>query len=142
MGALQILESVRDIEQRISSLREEKTRLRALATDTSAKPLDGMPYSNTGTVSQKLQDAAVKLVMLEHDIETEILRYISYRNRAMELIRKLNDTEYGALHRYYILGMTWERTAEDMHYSTTQLWRIKNAAIDTLDEIIKNEGEN
>lgn len=139
-GAYQMLERVRTLNERISALEEERAMLWAKATDASGKAPDGMPYSNTGTVSRKVQDAAIKLAMLDQEIGREIAEYLDYRDYVVGIIRQLPDTEFGVLHRYYIVGMTWEQVAEAMHYSYTQIWRKKKAAIRMLDRsILKDE---
>lgn len=136
MNAQQWLEQVRKLDQLIDAKIAERDRLVALATDISAKPIDGMPYTNTGTVSQKMQNAVINLVELEKEINRLIDRYVDYKKRVCDLLEKLAVTEYGVLHRHYIRGMTWEKVAEDMGYSTMQIWRIKKKGLKNLEMLL------
>lgn len=139
MGAIEMLEEIGKLDELIQTKLEECTKLRAMATDISAKPLDGMPYSDTGTVSQKLQVAVTKLIVLEEEIDHIVDAYIDRKKEIEGKLLMLPPDEYGALYRYYILGKPWEVVAEDMHYSRTQIWRLKNRGIELLDEILRKE---
>lgn len=37
------------------------------------------------------------------------------------------------LKRYYLRGQTWERIAEEMHYSPTQIYNQRKRALDEID---------
>mgnify|MGYP003310467071 FL=1 len=52
-------------------------------------------------------------------------------------LEKLPAKEYGVLHREYIRYMTQEEIADDMHYSTVQIWRIKQNALELLKDVMK-----
>ena len=130
------LNQVKMMDQLIDAKLAERDRLNALATDISAKPFDGMPHSNTGMVSQKMQDAVIKMVMLAHEIDKLIDQYIDYKKEVVSMLEKLSDVEYGVLHRYYIRYMTWEQVAEDMGYSIRQIMRIKKKSLKNLEDVI------
>lgn len=131
------LEQVRKLDELINAKLAERDRLKALATDISAKPMDGMPYSNTGTVSQKMQNAVVNLIMVEKELDKIIDQYVDYKQEVVKTLEQLPEKEYGVLHRYYIRGMTWEQVAEDMGYSTVQIWRIKKNGLKILQDVIE-----
>lgn len=137
MDICQWLERVRKLDELITAKLAERDRLNELATDISAKPFDGMPYSNTGTVSQKMQNAVVDLVMLANEIDRVVDQYIDHKQRVVEALETLPEKEYGVLHRHYIRYMTWEQVAEDMGYSTTQIWRIKKNGLKILENVIE-----
>lgn len=136
MTAQQRLESIRKLDELINAKLAERTRLRELATATTAKPMDGMPFTNTGTVNQKIQDIVIKLVMLEEETNALIDKYIDEKQEIVRVIEMLPEREYGVIHRYYIQGMTWEQVAEDIGYCTTQVWRIKKCALEIIDDIL------
>lgn len=137
MNAHEWLSQVGKLDQLINAKLAERDRLAALATDISAKPFDGMPHSNTGTVSQKMQDAVVKLIMLEQDLNRLIDRYVDRKQEVISALEKLPEREYAVLHRYYIRNMTQEQIADDMGYCTVQIWRIKKNGLKILEDVIE-----
>lgn len=136
MNAEQWLEQVRKLDALIDAKIAERDRLIAVATDISAKPIDGMPYTNTGTVSQKMQNAVIDLVMLADEINRLIDKYVDYKKKVCDLLEKLPAVQYGVLHRYYIRYMTIEKIAEDMGYSVRQILRIKKKSLQNLEDVI------
>lgn len=119
------LEQVAKLDQLIIGKFAERDRLMSLATNVTAKPPDGMPYSNTGMVSRKVENAAVELTMLSEDIDALIYKFNNLKKEVTETIEKLPCDEYAVLHRRYIRYMTWDEIAIDMGYSTMQIWRIQ-----------------
>ena len=109
-------------------LLNERQRLIDIATDISTKLPDGMPHSNTGMVSRKMQNAVISKVIVDEEIENAeiaIRAYLKIKKEIISAIEKLPAKQYGVLHRYYIRGMTIEAIAEDMGRSTRQINRIK-----------------
>lgn len=137
MTAEMYLNQVRKLDQLIDAKIAERDRLIALATDISPSPMDGMPHSNTGTVSQRMQNAVVNLIMLEQELDRIIDKYVDYKQEVVRMLEALPEKEYGVLHRYYIRYMTLEQIAEDMRYSTTQIWRIKKNGLKILQDVIE-----
>lgn len=125
---------VKKLDELISAKTAERDRLNELATDISPRPLDGMPFDNTGTVSQKIPNAVIKIIAVEEEINKVVDQYISIKTQILKLLELLPDKEYGVLHRYYIQFKTYEEIAKDMGYCTTQIWRIKKDGL----KILKN----
>ena len=98
--------------------------------------LIGMPFSNTGMVPQKMQDAVIDLIELAQEIDKLVARYIKKKQEIVAVLEKLPEKEYGVLHRHYIRCMTWEQVAEDMDYSTMQIWRIRKNGMKILENIL------
>lgn len=123
-----------------NQLLNERRRLVDIATDISPKMPDGMPHSNTGTVSQKMQNAVISKIIVDGEIENvdnAIIALLDYKKAVITAIEKLPTKEYGVIHRYYIRGMTLEAIAEDMGYSTRQIFRIKQNALKILNDVIE-----
>lgn len=132
------LEQVKKYDELINAKIAERDRLIALATDISPRPMDGMPHSNSGTVSQRMQNAVINLILLEQELNKIIDKYVDYKQEVVKVLETLPDKEYGVLHRHYIRYMTWEQVAEDMGYSTMQIWRIKKNGLNILQNILRN----
>ena len=130
------LESVGKLDELINNKIEERRRLTEIATDTSAKLPDGMPFNDGGTVNQKMQNAVVDLVMLGQELDRLIDKYIDEKHKVLTAIEKLPEKEYAVLHRYYIRRMKVEEIAEDMGISTVSVWRIKKKALKNLANVI------
>lgn len=137
MSAEQYLIQVGKLDELINAKIAERDRLVALATNITASPMDGMPHSNTGTVSQKMQDAVVNLIMVEQELTKLIDQYVEYKKQVVSTLEKLPANEYGVLHRFYIRYMTLEQIAEEMGYCKQQIWRIKKKGLNNLENVIE-----
>lgn len=134
------LEQVEKLDQLIIGKLAERERLYALATNVTSKPMDGMPFNNTGTVSRKVENAAVDLALLADEINKLVQRFTDHKQMVIDTIEKLSPNEYAVLHRRYIRYMTWDKIADDLGYSTMQIWRIKKKAIKNLKDVMKCYG--
>ena len=130
------LEDVRMTDEKINAKLAERVRLIEIATDISPRSFDGMPHNDTG-VSQKMQNAVANLIDLEKELNRLIDDYIDYKRSVVNILEKLPAKYYGVLHRYYIRYMTLEQIAEDMNYSTMQVWRIKKKGLKNLENVIE-----
>lgn len=137
MNAAEWLNNIKKIDQLIEAKKAERERLIEIATDISPSAMDGMPRSFTGTTSQKMQNAVVDLVVLEQELQNIIETYIQCKEEIVKTLEKLPEKEYGVLHRYYVRGMTIEAIAEEMGYSTVQIWRIKKKGLKLLEGVIE-----
>ena len=136
MNAKEYLIQVRKFDYLIDAKIAERDQCISRATDISAKPIDGMPYTNTGTVSQKMQNAVLDLVVLADEINKLIDKYVDYKQTVVKTLEQLSPYEYAVLHKYYIEYMTWEQVAEDMGYSIRQIMRIKNKGLKNLEKLL------
>lgn len=139
MDVVAWLEQVRKIDQLIDAKIAERDRLESIATDISAKPIDGMPFSAKGTVNRKVENAVIDIVMLGDELNRLIDYYVDYKAKVVDTLEQLPANEYGVLHRRYIRYMTWEKIAEDMGYSVQHVRRIRNRALATLSQIVSDQ---
>lgn len=137
LDAQRYLEQVRKLDELIEAKQAERARLVLLAEDVSARLPDGMPRSNTGIPSRKVENAAIKIVMKEAEIDKAIDRFVDYRSEVLENLEKLPADEYGALHRHYIQYKTWDAIAEEMGFSRTHIWRIHKKGLKILADVIE-----
>ena len=137
MNVEEWLEQVKKLDELITAKLAERQRYIDMATDISPKMPDGMPFNNTGMTSKKLENAVLSLIELERQLDKIIDRYVDYKQTVVSTLEKLPEKEYGVLHRHYIRFMTWEQVAEDMGYSTVQIWRIKKNGLKILEDVIE-----
>ena len=136
MNVQEWLEEVKKLDELINAKLAERQRLIEIATDISPKAPNGMPFNNTGTVSQKMQDAVVNLIDLEKQLDKLIDKYVDYKQNVIKVLEQLPDKEYGVLHRYYIRGMTWEKVAEDMDIAVMSVYRHRKKAFVLLNVML------
>lgn len=128
------LDELSELEKQIIKLQEEKEQAFSSATSTTAKPMDGMS-SYTGGVSRKVEVGGVKLAMIDDDLEKLLAEYNYKQTLLIEKIECLPVKEFCVCYKYFIRGKTLEKIAEELNYSTMQIWRIKKKAIELLRDI-------
>ena len=131
------LEQVQDLQELILAKKAEYEISFELATDTGSKAPDGMPYSNTGTVSRKIENNGVDMALISSEIDIVTEKYTAHKNAVIAAIEQLPLKEYKVLHRFYIRNMTLEEIAEELNYSRSQIWRIKKSGLKNLEKIVK-----
>jgi DNA-directed RNA polymerase specialized sigma subunit len=125
------LDELSEIAKQITKLQEEKERAFSSATSTTAKPMDGMS-SYTGGVSRKVEVGGVKLAMIDDDLDKLLAEYDYKQALLIERMEMLPPKEFCVCYKYFVRGKTLEKIAEEMDYSTMQVWRIKKKAIELL----------
>lgn len=130
MNARERLESIKKLDELIDSKLAERDRIHALRINTVGG-LDGVPGSSG--VTDKVGTLTVKLITLEEELDSLVDRYVNEKADIAKEIEGLPVREYGVVHRYYIRRMTLEQIAEDIGYCTSQVWRIKEKALEILD---------
>lgn len=128
-AVIEWLEQVKKLDELIIAKETERVQLWTLATRITPE-MTGMPHG--GGVTDKVGNIAVKLAMLVQETDAAWDRYINQRSAVIAMLEKLPAKEYGVLHREYIRYMTQEAIAQDMGYSTVQIWRIKQSALQML----------
>ena len=123
------LEQVKKLDELIVAKEAERIQLWAMATKITPE-MTGMPHG--GGVTDKVGNIAVKLAQLAQETDAAWDRYIDQKAEVIRTLEKLPANEYGVLHRKYIRYMTQEAIAQDMGYSTVQIWRIEQSALDML----------
>lgn len=132
MNVQKWLESVKEMDDQINDMLAERAQLWALATSTTAKPMDGMPFDNTGTVSRKMENAVCAYIDLDKKIDALIDRFIDRKRQVLLAVQKLPELEEDVLYRHYIKYEPWAQIAAEMGCSRMQLWRIRQRAYDTI----------
>lgn len=130
---LDTLGQVKMLDELINSKIAEREQVWDMATKITPNT-DGMPHASG--VSDKVGNAAVKLMALGAEIDRLVDLYVDHKMFVLAMLEKLPPEEYGVLHRYFIRYMTLGDIAEDMHYSYMQIWRIKNKGLERLKDMM------
>lgn len=117
-------------EMRIRILKQSIAALRTLATSLSA-PLGGDRVQSSGT-SDRVGRIVADIADAEADMEKDIQRLARLRLEALELIRTLPEPDQSIMRLRYIVGMTWERVAEEADYDERYVYKIGHRALDLL----------
>lgn len=115
----------------IESRKREQERLRDLATSVSPN-LSGMPGAR-GDHSDKVGKSASLLAEMSESIDDEIHDLIKARNEIIRAISSVDDIQKREiLERKYIAGEKIEHAADQMHYSRSWIYRLRDEALDKL----------
>ena len=119
-------EQIRKIDELIVGKKADKEMLMDMATKITAG-MDGMPHGSD--VTDKVGNIDAKMAALSSEIDALEER----RDKFMAVLESLPPDEYGALHRHYIRGMTWEEVAEDMNVGVATAYRYRKSGLELLE---------
>ena len=139
MNAKHYLSQAYKLDQRIECKLRQVERLRDLSTRATAS-IHAERVSGTKERSP-MENAVVKLIDLEHDINKDIDRLVDLKREIMKFVEELENPDYKLLlESRYLNLMTWEPIAEMMGYSVRQILRIHGKALSELEEkVLKND---
>ena len=133
MTAKQYLRSIRRIDKRIDALNENINRLWAQATATTQQ-ISGEGGGRNSEVTRKPEVYAERVA----DLTEQRDHLIRQKAEAMDLINRIEQHNYAALLlQYYLLGRTWEETADAIGYSYLHtVHRLHPAALAAMQDVI------
>lgn len=117
---------IRKIDELIVGKKADKEMLLDMATKITAG-MDGMPHGTE--VADKVGNISAKIADLSEEIDALERR----REVLLKILETLPPEEYGALHRHYIRGMTWEEVAEDMNVGVATAYRYRKSGMAMLE---------
>lgn len=127
MTAKWLFEQIRKLDELIVAKKADWEMLLAMGTKITAAA-DGMPHGSD--VTDKVGNIAAKMAALSSEIDALEER----RDKLLGVLEELPPDEYGALHRHYIRGMTWEEVAADMNVSVATAYRYRKSGLDLLED--------
>jgi len=117
MKAKEYLKYVRDLGQAINAKLEFCEQLRELAAISSSS-IAGDKVSGGNKQGSRLEEYAVKIMTIEHDMRYETYKLLDEKNQVISVIHKMKEPkEQALLINRYINGYSWEKIAEKMSYS-------------------------
>ena len=135
MNIKKLLESYKQIDDRIELGLEEIARLRSLSERVTMRlALD--ESRGSGGHSDRVGNYAVKIADLEIKIDREIDSLVDLRERIMKITASLDDNmERLVIERRYILFESTETIAEKLGYSPRHITRLQRSALEKLEAI-------
>jgi DNA-directed RNA polymerase specialized sigma subunit len=120
------------LDQKVQSKLEQGASLRRLATKATAGIHAGRVSGSDG--HSPMENAIVKMIDLEHEINADIDRLIDLKREIMGVINSVKQPEYQLLLELrYLSFLTWEVIAEKMNYSYRQIHRLHGKALRSLE---------
>ena len=134
MTAKQYLLRPYNLKRRIEAKEMHLEELRTQAEHITAD-LNGMPRGSGP--SSPVERVAVQIADLSWDLEQDWLDLLQYQEETKRLIERLdNDADVQVMSLRYLSYLTWERIAEEVHYSGSQVYRIQVRAHRKIEQMI------
>ena len=136
MTTAEYLSQAYRLDQRIDAKIAQVSSLNDLATKCTAT-LSDMPRNPSRSTS-RMEDAIVKIVDLQHEINDDIDHLVDLKRELVEVIKAVNNNEYQVLlEKRYLCFHTWEQIAVDMHYTVKWILKLHKKAIDEVTKILE-----
>jgi DNA-directed RNA polymerase specialized sigma subunit len=128
MNAKEYLSQAFWLDQRINSKLEQLESLRNL----SMKVTTSYEQERVNKTKEKspMENAIIKLLDLEREIDENIDELVDLKRKIMEIINSIESDEYRlVLEMRYLNFKTWEDISESLNYSYRQVHRIHGEAL-------------
>lgn len=138
MTAKEYLSQAYKIDNDINSKLEQVASLRDLATKatTTISDMSGSPNRNI----HKMEDAIVKSVALEDEINADIHELITLKADITHMIKRVSHRqERTVLEKRYLCFETWEQISVDMGYSIQHTFRLHDSGLQEIEGFLKDE---
>ena len=134
MTAKQYLLRAYNLKRRIEAKEMHLEELRTQAEHITAD-LNGMPRGSGP--SSPVERVAVQIADLSWELELDWLDLLQYQEETKRLIERLdNDADVQVMSLRYLSYLTWEKIAEEVHYSGSQVYRIQVRAHRKIEQMI------
>lgn len=80
-----------------------------------------------------------KLDMEEEQLNRAIDSLVDRREPALKYIDKLQGYEYTVIYRYYIMGQTWDKIADECYFSIRNVYNFRRSALGKLEKMYNME---
>ncbi|MBR5089422.1 MAG: hypothetical protein IK093_08335 [Ruminiclostridium sp.] len=139
MNVRKLLESHKEIDDRIGLGLEEIAQLRSLA-ERVTRYISFDESRGKGGHSDRVGDYAVKIAELEMKIDREIDELVALKEKIMKIAGSLDtDLERVIIERRYILHESNEAVAEKLGYSPRHITRMLRNAVEKLEKMYNDE---
>ena len=137
MKAKDYLSQAYKLNHRIDCKLRQTENLRDLATRATAS-IHAERVSGTKQRSP-MENAIVKLIDLEHEINSDIDRLVDMKREIAVVISKLSSPSHKILLELrYLEGKTWDEIAKAMDYDLRWIYRLHGKALKEIEVEISN----
>ena len=128
------------LDMQIDAGFERIQQLRALAERRTAAY--GREKVRAGGAADHRMDVVARIVDAERELDEKIDRMISMRAEIQDVIGRVVDERMRVLLELrYLNGHTWEQVAEEMNYTTRNIYNLHSAALKVVAPLVA-EAEN
>lgn len=123
--------SIRTKVEQIESLNDLATSCTAVISDMPRNPNRG---------GSRMEEAVLKIIDLQEEIKRDMMALVELKREIMEVIKSVSSLEYQTiLEKRYLCFISWERIAVELGYSIQHTYRLHDAALKEIEEILSHE---
>ena len=135
MTAKEYLKQAFHIDRRINDKLEQISSMRDLAAKATSV-ITGMPGSATHA-PHSMQEVIAKIIDCEEEVNAAIDRLVELKRDISHTIEQVPDeNEKMLLEQRYLSFKSWERVAEDMHFSLRWVHIMHGRALKSVEKIL------
>ena len=139
MKAKEYLSQALWLDQRINNKLEQLETLRALATKVTAK-LAEEKVSGGNNTKGRMENAVVKIVDLEKEINEDIDRLVDIKAEIMDTISRVDDPiGQIILEMRYVNGKSWDEISSSLNYKDSSIFKIHSRALKEVTKIKRGQ---
>ncbi len=94
----------------------------------------------TSNVSNRTQDMAVKLAILEQEAVTQCFELVQFRTKVMKMIADMDFNSQIIVYDYYIQNKTFEKVAEDMNMTVVWVQNLHRKMLAEFQKVLDSQG--
>lgn len=138
MTSKEYLLQARFLDASIGTKVEQIEALNDLATSCTAVISDMPRNPNRG--GSRMADAVMKIIDLQEEIKNDMIVLVNLKREIMDVIKAVSSLELRTiLEKRYLSFISWERIAVELGYSIQHTYRLHDAALKEVEEILKHE---
>lgn len=138
MTAKEYLRQLKTLDNVINAKLLERERIRALSTKVTAGNKERVQGGGSGGI----ENAVIKMIELEEQINSDIDRLVNLKAEARLLIDELTDDKHKIiLSMYYVSDMTFEMISDETHYSIGAVHKFYRNALKEFEELYHSQKE-
>ena len=139
MNAKEYLSQITAFEKKLQEKKLNLEAIKQISCDISSPRINNETHSSSSSKQCKLELYVNRIITLEDTIREDECILDGMRNKALELIDKVdNFTSQNILIMRYLNHMSWNDIADVLSFSNCQVYRLYAKAINEMDEVMKH----
>ena len=135
MKAKEYLSQAIWLDAKLNNKIEQKEKLESMAQRVSSD-VTKEKVCGGDNVKSPMENAIVKLMDLQYEINKDIDRLVDLKREILETINQVKDASHQLiLEMRYIGGQSWEDVAKSMGYDVRTIFRIHGKALKEIEKI-------
>ena len=136
MTAQEYLRQYQRMRSRVRDLLEERQRWEDLALRITPSYASVVVSASAG--AGRIATSIEQIEEWETKLDEQISEQLRLRKEIESVVAAVKNDDYQSLlHLRYIMGYTWERVAEEMHYTTQWVYVMHKKALEAVETVRK-----